>query len=350
MTDKKNVLYNYWGFLSNRIGISAPDGNASYSPWIINALEDKGFDVYGGPIDRDKQVVDKHGLTKSFAGFAEEDRIKAYTSIMNKEIDKLPSLDVLLLEWRFDTPINTLDKSDKNYSPDKDIQTKLLEKYNGKTKIVIMDLDCMLTADDLKGIENYKVITQKDISLGAPAKTLTPEMNPDIKKLMAYVGNEYMRMKDIKSKIDPLSKEFPQQISFYGNWTRDDKKEIRKQFPDIKYNGRIGLGEFTDAMGDALCVPLLAREDYKEMGFMTYRLAESLMFGSLPLGFSDFKNIDKYLPEELIVNMDEKNGLHNTITSLKNQTYEQRVELRNKTAKKVAEIFSIDNFIYEVLN
>jgi len=66
----KTILYNYWGFLSNRIGISAPDGNASYSPWIINELSKRGFIVYGPPIDRDLLIINKYGIKNSFAGFA----------------------------------------------------------------------------------------------------------------------------------------------------------------------------------------------------------------------------------------------------------------------------------------
>ena len=45
----KKVLYSFWGYLSNRYGISAPDGNASYSPWIINSFLDNGDEVYAGP-------------------------------------------------------------------------------------------------------------------------------------------------------------------------------------------------------------------------------------------------------------------------------------------------------------
>jgi hypothetical protein len=94
----KTIFYNYWGYLSNRIGISAPDGNASYSPWIINELVKRGFKVYGPPIDRDLAIVNNYGIDISFNNFSKFKRIKAYKSLNFTNIHDLPSnLDYLLL-------------------------------------------------------------------------------------------------------------------------------------------------------------------------------------------------------------------------------------------------------------
>lgn len=99
----KKVLYSFWGYLSNRYGISAPDGNASYSPWIINSFLDNGYEVYAGPIDRDKAIIDQYGLEKSFSNFMTPERIRAYTSLKFTDLSNLPDIDILLIEWRFKT-------------------------------------------------------------------------------------------------------------------------------------------------------------------------------------------------------------------------------------------------------
>ena len=135
------TIYNFWGHLSDKIGISSPDGNATYSPWIINELITRGHKVYCG-IDRDKASVEKYGRD-AFASFSQDKRWKVYNQIEFLDFDNLPEdVDTLLLEWRFKTKDNQLSKNDKNYSPDLELQNKLLDFYSNKdTKVIIMDLD-----------------------------------------------------------------------------------------------------------------------------------------------------------------------------------------------------------------
>lgn len=346
---KKRILYNFWGYLSNRYEISAPDGNASYSPWIINSFIDHGYDVFAGPIDRDKPIIDKYGLEKSFSTFMTEDRIKAYTNLQFVDLENLPEIDILLLEWRFPTAYNTIEEENWSFCPDLKIQNKLLDHYYGKVKIVVLDLDLNFSLSDKIKYPDIRRISQEDISLGAPIESLLPEMSIDTAKIFSFVGNEYKKMIDISRKIDYVSNKYKGLVHFYGNWTREDKKPFRDAYPNIVYHGRIGIGEFSEAMSDSLVVPILGTEAYRKRGFMTYRIAESLMFGSIPLGFSDFKNIREFLPEELIVDMNEYEiDIERKISYLLNQTYEQRVELRDKVAKMLAKKFSIDNFYNEV--
>lgn len=345
----KKVLYSFWGYLSNRYGISAPDGNASYSPWIINSFLDNGYEVYAGPIDRDKAIIDQYGLEKSFSNFMTPERIRAYTSLKFTDLSNLPDIDILLIEWRFKTIYNVLSKDDPKYCPDLDIQNALMERYYGKTKIVVLDTDTHFTEEDAKQYSNVKVIRQEDVSLGAPIEALTPKLTSDLNKIFSYVGNEYKKMIDISKKIGPVSEKYKGLVHFYGNWTREDKKPFRDCYPFIVYHDRIGIGEFKEAMSDSLFVPLLATETYKKRGSMTYRLAEALMFGSIPLGFSDFKDIEKFLPSDLIIDMDHfEFNLHMAIEWLLDMSLEDRTALRDEVAAMVAKEFSTEKLFKEI--
>ena len=54
------LLYNFWGYLHDKINISSPDGNATYTIWILQEFIKRGWDIYCGPIDRDKENVEKY--------------------------------------------------------------------------------------------------------------------------------------------------------------------------------------------------------------------------------------------------------------------------------------------------
>ena len=346
----KKMLYSFWGYLSNRYGISAPDGNASYSPWIINSFLDHGYEVFGGPIDRDKPVVEKYGLDKAFSTFMPEARKRAYTNMKFTNLNDLPDLDLLLIEWRFETIYNVLDKDDPAYCPDLDIQKALMDRYYGKTKIVVLDTDTHFTDEDRKKYPDVKVIKQEEVSLGAPIEALKPELTSDLNKIFSYVGNEYKKMIDISKKIDFVSNKYRGLVHFYGNWTREDKRPFREAYPNIVYHDRIGIGEFKEAMQDSLFVPLLATETYRKEGSMTFRLAESLMFGSIPIGFSDFKDIDKFLPEFLIVDMKNyERDIVNLIDTWLDCSLEERTQLRDLAADKVARVFSNERLYEEIV-
>lgn len=157
-----------------------------------------------------------------------------------------------------------------------------------------------------------------------------------------------MRQNDIKNNISDYSRICNNSVHFYGNWTRDDKKEFRSKYPYIIYHDRIGIGQFTKAMEDSIAVPLLARDDYKRNGFMTFRYVQSLMFGSLPVGFSDFYSINRFLPDELVVQANNLDNCINKINMLRD--YNIRNQIRDYLInEKVRKLFNIENFIEQVL-
>ena len=233
----------------------------------------------------------------------------------------------------------------------------LINKYkNTKTKIVILDLDYNLTLQDINNINPYKILQQgsiskygKCISLGVDFNIIQELQKNNIKnKDFSYVGNEYERENDIKNNIAEYSKLRKNSVHFYGNWTRDDKKWFRDKYPYIIYHDRIGIDKFNQAMSDSIAVPLLARDDYKKNGFMTFRFVQAIMFGSLQLGFSNFYSIKKFLPDELIVQANNVNDCMKKIDYLRNNNI--RNQLRHYLiVEKIKKLFSIENFIQQVL-
>ena len=102
-------------------------------------------------------------------------------------------------------------------------------------------------------------------------------------------------------------------------------------------------------MSNSIGVPLLARDDYKQNGFMTFRYVQSILFGSLPIGFSDFNNIEKFLPNQLIAKSNDISSLQNIINYLRNKNI--YMQLTNYLIHdKIKNIFNIKTFIQEMLS
>ena len=107
-----NFGYFYWGHLGDRLSSetkNSPDGNCWYSTSIISEMQKKGTVYLFGP-DRDAADINQFGKNKVFGSFCSERRIAAYDRVIrhNDKLD-LPFLDVLLLEWRFAIPVETLE-------------------------------------------------------------------------------------------------------------------------------------------------------------------------------------------------------------------------------------------------
>lgn len=362
------VLYNFWGHLSDKIGISSPDGNFSYSWSIIQEFRRRSFHVYGPPIDRDREVVDTYGL-KAFKSFSQNKRLQAYEDLDFVDLDNLPDIDILLLEWRFPTWYNQSLKDDVNYSPDLEIQNRLLQYYRNKDVMLrILDLDYSLTEEnecdllDLNGYNNVVIFEQGCYPIMKHIERETiyipfdfDEMlqfnmgQRDFKKHLTYIGNDYNRRDDITNKIIPYSKLFPQKVTFIGKWLEDSQKELREKWNDISFKGRIGANEFYENLNDSIAVPLLATQKYKDNGVMTMRILETLLFGSIPIGFSDFKGIDKWLPDELIVNMEYcTKDIMNKIFYLRNMPFSMRVALRKELVERL-EFHDVKNFVNKII-
>ena len=357
----KKLLYYFWGYLSDKVdkdgnNISSPDGNFSYSIWLIQEFQKRGWEVYCVH-DRDKEIVEHYGRD-AFKSFSTDKRFNAYNKI-NFVYDDLPNdVDLVINEWRFSTKDNNKQPWNEGYSPDLEYQKALLKKYNGNVPYAIMDLDYKLEDWQIKDINPTMIIDQGmfpknigNVSLNCPVDIEELRQFPmtqiDQKKLMVYVGNDYNRRDDFDNKFMPMAKHFPGKIHLVGNWLKDSLADYRKMHSNVVFHGRIGANDFYDTVHDSGCVPLLATPEYKEHGFMTMRIMETLLFGSIPIGFTDFILIEDYLPYELIAT--NAKDLKVKIEWILKLSPEEREMLRNKVIAKCGHKFDARNFVSKIL-
>lgn len=359
------LLYYFHGYLSDKIDpndktkcISSPDGNFSYSWSIIQEFQKRGWEVYC-LVDRDKEIVKTYGQD-AFKSFAMKKRFEMYKNIKFIEnINNLPEVDLVLNEWRFQTRDNQKQPNEEGYSPDLFYQNKIIDFYKGKTKIVVFDLDYKFTEQDEEYVKPWKVLEtalypkRNHTSVYIPFdftqmfEFSTLNFNKD--KMLVYIGNNYERDFDFNNKIVPISKMFPDKVHLVGNWLKDSAKDFRDNNPQIQFHGRIGATEFRELYGNSLAVPLLAKEEYKEKGYVTMRILESLLFGSIPIGFSDFEGIDLFLPKELIIDMNNfEYSSKKVFDYLLSLNYIDRVELRKKLIRNLR-FMDAENFVNKLL-
>ncbi len=357
-----NILYNHWNYFSDKPGISSPDGGAFYLFAIFDELLKRGHKIYCGPVDRDKEIVKKY-KKDAFKAFYTDKRYKMYNNLIFIDIKNPPKVDLLINEWRFATKDNSLSPGDARYTPDLRIQSQLLEHYSKQknTKIVIWDLDYKFTKKDENRINPWKTIEtalkprRGHLSVYVPFDFSNffqcPTGFPHRNSKMVYVGNYYDRDKDFQSKIFDYANKNPGTIKLYGNWLKDSLADVRNNNKGISFNDRVSFNEFEKCYYHAMSVPLLAKEEYKKNGFMTIRIIEALFFGSIPIGFSDFYKIKKWLPPKLIVDVNNlEKSLEKVMNYLEYQTgFLDRIELRKRIVLNLTEIHSAYNFVEIIL-
>ena len=355
-----NIGYSYWGFLGDYKEdtqgkpLSTPDGNASYSWSIIYEAINRGHEVYLMQEDRDWPASARLGI-KNFQSFSRDKRFTAYSAARKTLGHDFPHLDLLLLEWRFPIPgRNTpLEKAYSGFQPDLERQENLIEYYGRlKTPIIIFDLDHKITyADEAALLKAYGPIFTIFETSVRPLQTPIPRVRVEIpfviddllqrplqpvdpKRKLVYVGSRYERDDVIEHWIKPLSDRWPQEIEFFGNWTADyNFDEVKAKWPNVKYMDRISMKDFDKAYATAVACPLIAKSSYLQTGFITARLWEALLFGTLPLGLSVHHGIDQYLPAELIAK--NPDDLAMLVQILSSMSYERRQELHRRVVEKI---------------
>ena len=324
------IGYAYWGFLADiklddaGNEISAPDGNATYSWSILWEAIKRGHQVFKMHEDRDRPAWERYnnGIFKSFS---QEKRSEAYTATNDTFGRQLPELDVLLLEWRFPIPgrnciedhttgkyILPVDPKTREllpgYQPDLLRQTELLEHYKTKnTKIIVWDLDHKLLRRD-EELWNPDAVFETSITpLELKVKRTSVEppfiisdllqhttLPSDPSRKMVYIGSRYERDDVIEEWIRPASERFPGEIEFHGNWLKT-LGEVKKMWPNISYHDRCTVSDFHRIYSTAASCPLLAKRSYLETGFITPRVWEAILFGTVPIGLKSAKGIEKYV-------------------------------------------------------
>lgn len=311
--------YSFWGFLGDvkedaqGNTLSTPDGNATYSWSIIYEAQRRGWGVWSMQQDRDSPAWDRYGRDL-FSAFSQDKRSSAYENMMRSNGTWFPELDVLLLEWRFPIPgRNTPDMKDQvGYQPDLERQQKILDHYRGQnTKIIIWDLDHKLTLKEEMAFSG---------EIGGPDAIFETSIDPlhqmwhrtsvefptvvdDLLQLpsglfsrdqgLVYIGNRYERDEMIDRYIEPISVMFPGIVSFYGNWP-NTIDECRSRWPGISFHGRVTTRDFHGIYKKTVACPLLAKQSYFDTGFVTPRVWEAILFGTIPIGFEEHLGIHNY--------------------------------------------------------
>lgn len=336
--------YSFWGFLADRkveggAEVSTPDGNAAYSWSILWEAQRRGWTTYLMQRNRDRELYSLTDGRGMFDAFSPQKRAQAYHGARRTVDvgDPFPELDVLLLEWRFPilgrncdlAPVDSAaaravagtDRSPAyrydpaRHQPDLGRQLSLIEHYAGKIPIVVWDLDHKLTLEEERKMAEWfrlgpaaifetsfqpREQVWKRTRVEPPTVVADllqhPTLPADPARKLVYVGSRYERDDVIDEWIDPVAARFPGQVFFYGKWPADSAT----RWPGIVFKDRIGMGGFRAAYGAAVACPLLAKRSYMKTGFVTPRLWEALLFGTLPIGLASHNEIGRYLDTAMI--------------------------------------------------
>lgn len=345
--------YSFWGFLGdfkldrNGVEVSSPDGNATYSWSIIWAAQQRGWEVFAMQEDRDVPGYMIYDY-RNFSSFCGKERLGAWLQVGDTLGRDLPELDVLLLEWRWPIAGRNcgIDIRESDYQPDLDRQLQLLRHYSGTgTKIIIWDLDHKLTAEDElawcpAAIFETSVLprrlTQGRVRVEPPVPVSRlhdlPTLPQDPARKLVYIGNRYERDDVISEYIVPVSDRFPQQVEFWGGWTKEPTlSECRRMWPNIGYHGRITTRDFRRVYSDAVACPLLAKRSYLETGFVTPRIWEALMFGTIPIGLGAHHGINEYV----LMQVEDAVELGEMVLELSRAEPEVRRALRSRSIEHI---------------
>ena len=381
MSKSYKLGYSFFGFLSDykiKDGkeISAPDGNSTYSSYLIYELLKRNCEVWQLMPNRDVESVEKFGKD-AFKAFSQEKRWKVYNetkkfNILNDET--YPELDVLLVEWRFEIPgrncladgfIFPIENGKFNvddYQPDLYIQEKLLKHYkNTNTKIILWDLDYKLLEFEerlwtpgaiFETAFNPKHQYIHRTSVNAPCSFEDLIQFPISKwsadKELVYIGSRYERDDVIDEYIKPYSNERKCKVHFYGNWRDypDKLAEAEQRWPWIVFNKRITTKDFRDVYKDAIAVPLLGKKEYFKHGFTTPRPAEAIMFGSIPIAFEEHYDPQCYLK----LKVKDSYELMKVVDELKDDSFRSKMIWEQTNNLRLFDAKYFVNHIEDVLN
>lgn len=316
----KKVGYSFWGFLSdvkldkNGNELSTPDGNAYYSWAIINSFQKLNYQVIAPFPNRD---IHAHSQLRNnmFGIWANKIRANSYNNtiycdfpdklndVSEQEVfdiwdnKQLNACEFILHEWRMEIPNRNLlaEKENDWWQPDLFLQECLINycKKNN-IKLFIFDLDNKLDKSKL----NYFncVILELGNKWSKEDSTIlsTPmpfnidcinqfKINDNFIYNMIYIGNRYERDwcidKYIPTDIDD--------VLIYGNWL-EGNKDSASRWPKLTFKHRIQQRDMLNIYNNSVCTILLAKKDYCDNNIMTGRVAESVLYGTIPLFISEY--------------------------------------------------------------
>jgi hypothetical protein len=338
-----------WDAAGNEV--STPDGNATYSWSIEHECERRKHKLIplGENLDAPAAASLGPDLFKAFSG---SKRAKSYERMLRRGWSRLsertfPALDLVLVEWRWPIPgRNTpADRESVDYRRDLERQWEVLRHYsNAGTPIVVWDLDHKLTELDVEMMQAADMpvrFIETAVKPKAWARRVEPptlvadlcqhDINPRLPSHhLGYVGSRYERDETIDKWIHPIANVNGHRAKFWGKWEPSD--EVRTRWPGITFAGRIGVRDFYDAYSRVAAVPLLAKQSYYRSGFITPRVWEAVLFGSIPIGLAGHRGIGQYVERVAI----DSRGLLEAATEIRNISSIRRRVLREEAAHRLS--------------
>lgn len=325
------IGYLFHGFLGdikldqNGTEVSTPDGNATYSWSIEHECNKRGYKLIPLGENLDAPAASLLG-ENLFSAFSNEKRSSGFERMLRfgwtKRSDKLfPDLDLVLIEWRWPIPGRNTpdDRSSVNFQRDLDRQSEVMEYYSDHdVPIVVWDLDHKL---DTAYTTLWKKHSAKIsvIETAVTPRRLATRVEPPfvmddllqhpIDRRMAthhigYIGSRYERDDTIDEWIKPITPRHTHRAKFWGKW--EPAEDVKIRWPGVTFAGRVGVAGFRSAYSRVSAVPLLAKQSYYDTGFITPRVWEAILFGSIPIGLRCHNGISQYVdwiantPEQLL--------------------------------------------------
>ncbi len=293
--------------------LSTPDGNATYSWSIEHECNKRGYKLIPLGPNLDAPAARFLG-SAAFGAFSGDRRAAGYERMLKSGWTKLsdttfPELDMVLIEWRWPIPgRNTPDDRGKvGYQTDLDRQREVILHYSDLgVPIVVWDLDHKLTEEDRDAWSDAGVgfhVIETSVNPGKGRIRVEPPtivsdltQHPIDRRLsthhLGYIGSRYERDETIDYWIKPITPVNTHRAKFWGKWEPAD--EVRERWPGITFAGRIGVKDFRAAYSRVSAVPLMAKQSYYETGFITPRVWEAILFGTIPVGLAGHLGIEQY--------------------------------------------------------
>lgn len=297
---KKKIGYAFWGFFdldgydACKV-VETPDGSRFIRSLYIKEMI-KTFDV---------TILQQNRNEKKFKQLKYDDK-------------GFPDLDLLVVEWRWPTWKNDRTHKDHKpdlFEPDWERQLELMNIYEDKCPILVIDTDLKYNRGEFIDSWNCKVV---NYAIDNPDHFLFFYNGIRNKKSMyvnrnyVYVGANYERKDSfIKYYYNP-SKLLGRKSHVWGNWLnpspeRETPEQILAMYGDaIEFHKRCSCPEHVKIYNESLCCTHIAKDEYYQKGMLTSRFIESCTFGLIAFVPSEFKNAELvYGPEWVVHSSDE---------------------------------------------
>jgi hypothetical protein len=287
------IGYSYWGFLGHGV-TDTPDGGRSHRLTFVNGIRARGHEMVF--LQRDRDTVE---AGESFAH-------------LGRWSDGLPSLDALILEWRWPIPGRSvgIPADAPAYCPDWDRQRELVAHYVvlGRTPTLVWDKDLKLPHDAalrsvpwVRMAEATRFPSPGAVGLLFPiddqvfadriaALATTPPA--PARYVLGYVGNRYERDEDFDQFFAGPAHELEHAV--FGKWAPE------RRWRHVRFLGRLGFSRVPVVYRHTVATVLLAPRRYRESGQITQRIFEAQLNGCFTIAPRSIRGAADLLPEWLL--------------------------------------------------